>query len=92
MHKNSRDIYKNTCFVCLYVVLRPIQEYFTHMGTSPYAGLFFCLFDIVLRPTQEYFTHMETSPYAGEGLLILAYDRHLRPLSSDGSLTCRHIQ
>ena len=53
--------------------------------------LFVCLFVIVLRPTQEYFTHMETSPYAGEGLQILAYTRHLWPLSSEGSLTCQHL-
>ena len=49
------------------------------------------MFDIVLRPTQEYFTHMEASPYAGEGLQILAYTRHLWPLSSEGSLTCQHL-
>ena len=54
-------------------------------------GLFVCLLVIVLRPTQEYFTHMETSPYAGEGLQILAYTRHLWPLSSEGSLTCQHL-
>ena len=53
--------------------------------------LFVCLFDVVLRPTQEYFTHMETSPYAGEGLQILAYARHLWPLSSEGSFTCQHL-
>ena len=26
------------CFLCLYIVLRPTQEYFTHMEMSPYAG------------------------------------------------------
>ena len=50
-----------------------------------------CLFIAVLRPTQEYFTHMETSPNAVEGLQILTYAQQLRPLSSEGSLTCQHL-
>ena len=31
-----------------------------------------------------------TSPNADEGLQILTYTRHLRPLSSGGSFMCRH--
>jgi len=51
----------------------------------------FCFFFYVLRPNQAYFTYLETSPIAREDLQILAYARHLRPLSCEGSFTCRHI-
>ena len=43
----------------------------------------------VYRPTREFFTHMETSPLPVKGCKFLkTYARHLRPLSSEGSLTC----
>ena len=43
---------------------------------------------VVLSSTREFFTHIETSTITGEGLQILINDRHLWPLSSEGSLAC----
>ena len=49
----------------------------------------FYLFWGVLRPTREFFTHMETLPLSvNEGLQILTYTWHSRPLSSERSLVC----
>ena len=45
---------------------------------------FFC-------PSREFFTHMETL-FAGEVLQILTYTRHLRLLSSEGSLACDTVR
>ena len=46
--------------------------------------LFVCLFG-VYRPIPEFFTHVTIT---GEGLQILTYALHSRPLSSEGSLAC----
>ena len=39
----------------------------------------------VFRPTRELFSIMENT---GEGLQILTYALHTKPLSTEGSLTC----
>ena len=53
--------------------------------------LLVCLF-VVLRPTQGYFTHMETVKGFKIWPMLGTYQLpKLRPLSSDGSLMCRHV-
>ena len=42
------------------------------------------------RPTWEFFNSFGDVTIAGEGLQILAYSRHLWPLSSEGSLACHN--
>ena len=47
-----------------------------------------CLFVWRFSPYSGIFHSFEDVTIAGEGLQILTYARHLRPLSSEGSLAC----
>ena len=76
------------CFLSLFTSWMMFNAFFLSFNVHLQLILFVCLFVCSLSSHSKIFHSYWHVTIAGEGLIILTYARHFRPLSSEGFLTC----